>query len=368
MSRLVARLFGEVAKGFMAKRVDAWSSRMQETFMMDDAFRTSWHADEQRKRLKTASKYQVAHRAEEETSVSLVALPILLAMLATSAHATTLIGKNTPDCRATSLLVAVLASLPSTLDWSMESYPSGTTITCKGSRCDLRAIGGGTNRSAAHAWAHLVRLAGGSAPESTCLATLVVLAARAIAVEKHTPVFKTTCKRILHAAVVAIHAVLSLTLDNILDSDVTGVPLVPVDSRPVRVDAAIRAQVASASAGVRHGGSWAKGFKRGLLSRRRLAGSRPEHILHTDTVAGFGLQEMARYWLASRDCAMSGSLSISFDGVDIGRCKMMSLCCRAADSGTAFWMPPQVELQAHAIPFSCASARTKNLQTTSIKV
>eukprot|EP00971_Amphidinium_carterae_P205087 4070235-Amphidinium_carterae.1 len=252
LSRVIGRLFGVVPKGFTAKRLDAWSSRMRETFLMDEAFRTSWLADEQRRRLQTVSKYPEAQRAEEESSVSLLALPVLLAMFATSPHPSALIGQNTLGCRASSLLVALLATLPTALAWSMELHPPGTVISCTGSCCDLSNVSGGQDRSASHAWAHIVRLAGGTSPERTALSSLIILTARAIAMEKHTQAFKTTCKHILRATALAVHDMLSIRLSEVLVADVTGVPLITVNKRPVRVDAGIRAQVASASAGARH--------------------------------------------------------------------------------------------------------------------
>eukprot|EP00971_Amphidinium_carterae_P244916 4862985-Amphidinium_carterae.1 len=100
VSRIVHRLFSPVGKGFIAKRIDRWASRLRETFRIDGAFRTSWHADTQRGRNTSASHFDKALRAEEEPSVSLLALPILLCSWATSAHGSALIGQGTGGCKA----------------------------------------------------------------------------------------------------------------------------------------------------------------------------------------------------------------------------------------------------------------------------
>eukprot|EP00971_Amphidinium_carterae_P060269 1192676-Amphidinium_carterae.1 len=183
----------------------------------------------------------------------------------------------------------------------MQAHPPTLVLRCSGKHCNLAGVSAGQDRSAAHVWTHLAQLAGGTTPEATPISALLLLTARAISMEAHTQEFKATCKELLHALAHSLHCVLGIRVDELLADEVAGIPLIHVSSRPVRVDAAIRSQIAESSGSARHGRSWGKGFNRALLSRKRKAGVDAEHTLHESTLAGFGMQEMVRYWIAGRE-------------------------------------------------------------------
>eukprot|EP00971_Amphidinium_carterae_P325979 6456570-Amphidinium_carterae.2 len=343
LPRLVQFVFRDAGAKFTSLRLPRWRERLASIGMPHMHIRRSRQGWVQLRQAGGGTgEEEEPLEMEEAPSVSLVGLLMLLVMWAWS--------KNTGNVRelggdlngAEAVLVAMLSLLSGMEVFTLAVDGLGNCIRVGAGLQVLLAEGIGNELR--HVWQLIVKQAGGAqvCPLRDVLRCLYVAGTQ----DRHTRALKDKCQQVLVSLLEALQAVLMLPLREQLRSDLEDVSVLPGSGRARRIPSAAKDAWLLKAKG-KHKRSFMMGVHSIQAKRRRLvAPNVREHLLAERVLEEFSMSALSRYAKQLREVsAEPQSLSLSFDGVQVGGKERLTIAGWLHGAQRGFWLPPQDRVQ-----------------------
>eukprot|EP00971_Amphidinium_carterae_P040659 797893-Amphidinium_carterae.1 len=342
LPRLVQFVFRDAGAKFISLRLARWRERLRSIGVSHLHIRRSrqgWMQLQQAGAGAGIGDEEEPLSIEESPSVSLVGLLLLLVMWSWSTntgHVRELGGQLNA---AEAVLVAICSLLSDREVFTLPVDTSGHTVTIvRGLLVQLLPEGIGNELRSV--WQLVLKEAGEVQvfPLRDMLRCLYVAATQT----RHTRNLKSKCQRVLVSMLEGLQCVLMLALSDRLRTDLEAVSILPGSGRSRRIPSAVKDAWLQKAKG-KHKRSFMLGVHAVQAKRRReVAPHVEEHLLGERAFEDFDMSHLSRYAMQVRQtCATRQSISLSFDGVQVGGKERLTVAAWLHGAERGFWFPPQ---------------------------